>query len=47
MYKRQFLSRGIVDVGRVITHRFPLEQVVNAFELGAAQGESSKIMILP
>ena len=42
-----FLSRGIVDVGRVITHRFPLEQVVNAFELGAAQGESSKIMILP
>jgi L-iditol 2-dehydrogenase len=42
-----FLSRQLVDVGRVITHRFSLEHVVKALELGGTQGESSKIMIIP
>ena len=42
-----FLSRQLVDVGKVITHRFPLDQVIAALELGASQGESSKIMLLP
>ena len=42
-----FLSRGLVDIGRLITHRFPLEKVVSALELGAGKGESSKIMIIP
>ena len=42
-----FLSGVGADVGRVITHRFPLEQVVEALELGGSKGESSKIMILP
>jgi L-iditol 2-dehydrogenase len=41
------LSRQLVDVGRVITHRFSLEHVVKALELGGTQGESSKIMIIP
>ena len=42
-----FLSRKMADFERVITHRFPLDEVPQALELGAGKGESSKIMIKP
>ena len=42
-----FLSRRLVDVGHVITHRFPLDQVSEALALSASKAESSKIMVLP
>jgi len=43
----ELMSRRVVDFSKVITHRFPLEEVNQALELGAGQGESSKIMIVP
>lgn len=43
----ELMSRRVVDFAKVITHRFPLDQINHAFELGAGQAESSKIMILP
>ena len=43
----ELMSRRVVDFAKVITHRFPLDQVDRALELGAGQAESSKIMIVP
>ena len=43
----ELMSRRVVDFAKVITHRFPLEQVDRALALGAGQAESSKIMIVP
>lgn len=40
------LSAGMVDVGPVITHRFPLERFEEAFEV-AASGRSGKVILLP
>ena len=43
----ELMSRRVVDFSKVITHRFPLEEVNQALELGAGQADSSKIMIVP
>jgi L-iditol 2-dehydrogenase len=43
----ELMSRRVVDFAKVITHRFPLDQVNRALELGAGQAESSKILIVP
>jgi threonine 3-dehydrogenase len=40
------LATGMVDVGPVITHRFPLERFQDAFEV-MASGRSGKIILLP
>lgn len=42
-----FMSRRLVDLLRVVTHRFPLDEIVGAFELGQKGGESAKILVLP
>ncbi len=42
-----FLSRQLVDFTQVISHRFSLDQVTDAFKLGARRGESMKIMLIP
>ena len=42
-----FLSRRLVDVMPVITHRFPLSEIHEAFELGMKASGSGKIMIIP
>jgi 2-desacetyl-2-hydroxyethyl bacteriochlorophyllide A dehydrogenase len=41
------MSRGLVEFQKVITHRYSLEKLGDALELGAAQGESSKITVYP
>ena len=43
----ELMSRRVVDFTKVITHRFPLDQIDRALELGAGQAESGKIMIVP
>ena len=40
-----FMSRKAVDLAAVITHRFPLADVVEAFEMGSRGTESGKILI--
>ena len=40
-----FMERKLVDLARVITHRFSIGQIHEAFELGARGTESGKIMI--
>jgi threonine 3-dehydrogenase len=40
------LATGMVDVSPVITHRFPLEQYREAFEV-AGSGRSGKVILLP
>ncbi|MFB3739070.1 MAG: L-threonine 3-dehydrogenase [Candidatus Velamenicoccus archaeovorus] len=40
------LSTGRVDVGPVITHRFPMERFADAFET-AASGHAAKVIMLP
>src|SRR3954451_6488902 len=41
-----FLSSGLVDVAPLISHRFPLEDFAEAFEV-IASGRSGKILLLP
>jgi threonine 3-dehydrogenase len=41
-----FLSSGLVDVAPVITHRYPLEEFAEAFEV-MASGRSGKILLVP
>jgi len=41
-----FLSRGIVDFKKIITHRFPIEDALEAFKLGLG-GKAGKILIYP
>ena len=43
----QFMSRRLVDLTQVVTHRFPLDKIHEAFELGKNASGSSKIMIEP
>jgi L-iditol 2-dehydrogenase len=40
-----FMSRKVADLTGIITHRFPLADIVAAFELGSRRAESGKIMI--
>lgn len=41
-----FLSRGLIDFTKIITHRFPLDKAVEAFKLGL-EGTAGKILIYP
>jgi L-iditol 2-dehydrogenase len=42
-----FMSRKLVDLMPVVTHQFPLAQVLAAFELGKSGAECAKILVLP
>jgi len=42
-----FMSRHLVDLMPVVTHRFPLSRILDAFELGRAGTDSAKILVLP
>lgn len=42
-----FMSRQLVDLTQVITHRFPLTDVLKAFELGKKTSDSAKILLIP
>lgn len=41
-----FLSKGLFDFGKVITHRFPIDKAQEAFELGN-KGTVGKILLYP
>ena len=40
-----YMSRGLADVTKVITHRFPLDEALPAFELGNKGTGSAKIVL--
>lgn len=40
-----YMSRRLADVAKIITHRFPLDKVQAAFELGHKGTESGKILL--
>jgi L-iditol 2-dehydrogenase len=40
----ELVSKGLVDVRSLVTHRFPIEQAVEAFEVGQ-QREGLKVII--
>ena len=42
----ELMSRRLVDFAQVITHRFPLDGIQEALELGARQAASSKITLV-
>jgi L-iditol 2-dehydrogenase len=42
-----FMGRRLVDLTKVVTHRFPLTDIFEAFELGKNASASGKIMIEP
>jgi L-iditol 2-dehydrogenase len=42
-----FMSRRLVDLMPVVTHRFPLSQILDAFELGKSGAGCAKILVLP
>jgi L-iditol 2-dehydrogenase len=46
-----FMSRHLVDLTKVVTHRFPLTDALEAFELGKKggkrSGDSAKILLIP
>ena len=42
-----FMSRQLVDLTQVITHRFPLADALEAFELGKKGSDSGKILLIP
>lgn len=42
----ELMSRQLVDFAQVITHRFPLDGIQDALELGAQQAMSSKITLV-
>ncbi|MFC2030243.1 zinc-binding dehydrogenase [Chloroflexota bacterium] len=42
-----FMSRQLVDLMAVVTHRFPLADVKDAFDLGKSAVDSAKILVLP
>jgi L-iditol 2-dehydrogenase len=42
-----FMSRRLVDLTPVITHRFPLTNILEAFELGKRASDSAKILRIP
>jgi L-iditol 2-dehydrogenase len=42
-----FMSRQLVDLMAVVTHQFPLSEVLEAFELGRSGVDCAKILVLP
>ena len=42
-----FMSRRLVDLSPVITHQFPLADLMEAFELGKKATDSAKILLIP
>jgi threonine dehydrogenase-like Zn-dependent dehydrogenase len=42
-----FMSRRLADLTSVITHRFPLGNIQEAFELGKNASECAKILVIP
>ncbi len=42
-----FMSRHLVDLTKVVTHRFPLTDVLEAFELGRRASDSAKMLLIP
>jgi L-iditol 2-dehydrogenase len=42
-----FMSRRLVDLMPVVTHRFALDNVLNAFGLGQTAVDCGKILVLP
>ena len=40
------MERGVVDPGRIISHRFPLKEIGKAME-AMGQPERNKVMVLP
>ena len=42
-----FMSQRLVDLTPVITHRFPLTNILEAFELGKRASDSAKILLIP
>jgi L-iditol 2-dehydrogenase len=42
----KFLSRGLVDFSRIITHRFPLERAIEAFETAKKDPTAVKVMFV-
>jgi L-iditol 2-dehydrogenase len=42
-----FMSRQLVDLMPVVTHQFPLSQILEAFELGKSGAGCAKILVLP
>ena len=42
-----FMSRRLVDLMPVVTHQFPLSEVLDAFELGKSGAGCAKILVLP
>ncbi|HSR33109.1 MAG TPA: hypothetical protein VLY63_21300, partial [Anaerolineae bacterium] len=42
-----FMSRRLVDLMPVVTHRFALSEVLDAFELGKSGTGCAKILVLP
>ena len=41
-----FMSRRLVDLMPVVTHRFPLSEILDAFELGKSGADCAKILVL-
>lgn len=42
----QLIADGAIDVGRLVTHRFPLDQAVEAIE-ASASGDGIKVAVMP
>ena len=42
-----FMSKGLVDFEKAVSHKFPIEAAEEAFVMGNKGTESSKIMIFP
>jgi len=42
-----FMSRRLVDLMPVVTHQFPLLEILGAFELGKSGADCAKILVLP
>jgi threonine dehydrogenase-like Zn-dependent dehydrogenase len=42
-----FMSRHLVDLMPVVTHQFPLSEILDAFELGKSGAGCAKILVLP
>jgi L-iditol 2-dehydrogenase len=42
-----FMSRRLVDLLPVVTHRFPLSDILDAFALGKSGADCAKILVLP
>jgi threonine dehydrogenase-like Zn-dependent dehydrogenase len=41
------MARRLVDLTPVITHRFPLSDVLEAFKVGKQATDSLKILLMP